>query len=466
MRGAVRLLALTAFATLATASQAATLAELWERIATTEPSLLAGLAQARATAERVNQAKAEFYPRVALTANKTRNWRRYETLGEEPVTTRDRYNSDGFQLTATQPLWKPVIEHGHKQALANKEQSYFQFETTRQDLLLRLITAWAEDLDGRDAIRAAQAVEEAAAVHAKAHEQGFGLGLFSKDQRDESQAKYQQAIADRYTAESDWFAKHGQLEQLVGPLAPTNQDYLTLDLNKLPFSAVSYVTITEQLDTLNPAIRAAQFAWLAAQAEVKKQEAEYQPVVELVASTGRNNQPDTGPTPSQAGFRSRVSSIAIQLNWPLYSGGSTTSKVRESRHMVEKARQDMEAARRNAHNQASQGWAQLRSAQAKLEAARQRVVAAKTFEQAAIEGRKNNVKSFYDEVYARQLLESGLREARRAYYDNVIGFSKLKAALGELDEDTLLEIQQKPKNPQVSDPVPRIVFPNVDARGG
>ena len=172
------------------------------------------------------------------------------------------------------------------------------------------------------------------------------------------------------------------------------------------------------------------------------------------------------PTPSQAGFRSRVSSIAIQLNWPLYSGGSTTSKVRESRHMVVKARQDMEAARRNAHNQASQGWAQLRSAKAKLEAARQRVVAARTFEQAAIEGRKNNVKSFYDEVYARQLLESGLREARRAYYDNVIGFSKLKAALGELDEDTLLEIQQKLKNPQVSDPVPRIVFPNVDARGG
>ena len=126
-----------------------------------------------------------------------------------------------------------------------------------------------------------------------------------------------------------------------------------------------YMQLTRaQLDTLNPAIRAAQFAWLAAQAEVKKQEAEYQPVVELVASTGRNNQPDTGPTPSQAGFRSRVSSIAIQLNWPLYSGGSTTSKVRESRHMVEKARQDMEAARRNAHNQASQGWAQLRSAQA------------------------------------------------------------------------------------------------------
>ena len=134
--------------------------------------------------------------------------------------------------------------------------------------------------------------------------------------------------------------------------------------------------------------------------------------------------------------------------------------------MVEKARQDMETARRNAHNQASQGWAQLRSARAKLEAARQRVVAAKTFEQAAVEGRKNNVKSFYDEVYARQLLESAYREARRAYYDNVIGFSKLKAALGELDEDTLLEIQQNLKNPQVSEPVPRIVFPNVDARGG
>ena len=104
-----RVLVLVALGTVSSFAHAASLTELWERIATTEPSLLSGLAQARATAERVNQAKAEFYPRVALTANKTRNWRRYETLGEEPTTTRDRYNSDGFQLTATQPLWKPVI---------------------------------------------------------------------------------------------------------------------------------------------------------------------------------------------------------------------------------------------------------------------------------------------------------------------------------------------------------------------
>jgi outer membrane protein len=438
-------------------SMAASLTELWERMATSEPTLLASLYQARATAERVHQTQADFYPQLNVTANTGYNNRDYQTLGTVPTQTDEHFNSKSAQLNLTQPLWKPAIVHAHHQAMVAKEQAYFQLEAARQELILKLITAWLEDLDARDAIRAVHAVEVAAAQNLKGYQVGYDLHLYAIDQRDEAQAKYQQAVADRQMAESDWFTKHGQLEQLVGALPAMQADYITLDMDKLPYSVDSYADLTRELMT-SPAVRAAQLAWQTADAEVRKQTAGHQPTVELVASAGYNSQPDTGTIPSQAGFRSQLRTISVQLNWPLYTGGEISSKVREARYQAEKAHQDMESVIRTTQNQAVQAWAQLRSAQAKIEAARQRVTASKSFQQVAINGQKSQTKTLYDELYAQQQLETGYRDARRAYYDNIIGMAKLLLATGQLSESSLADIQSRMRNPRAYTEIPRPVF--------
>lgn len=454
----VSVLLVTLIAISPVTSNAASLTELWERMATHEPTLLASLYQARATAERVQQTKADFYPQLNVTANTGLNNRDYQTLGVNPTQSDEHFSSKGAQLNLTQPLWKPAIVHAHHQATSAKEQAYFQLEASRQELIFKLISAWVEDLDARDAIRAAHAVEIAATQNLKGYQVGYGLHLYALDQRDEAQAKYQQAVADRQMAESEWFTKHGQLEQLVGALPAHQADYITLDMDKLPYSVDSYADLTRDLDIINPSIRAAQLAWQTADAEVRKQTAGYQPTVELVASAGYNSQPDTGTIPSQAGFRSQLSTISVQLNWPLYTGGEISSKVREARHQAEKAYQDMEVVRRTTHSQAVQAWAQLRSAQAKLEAARQRVTASKSFQRVALNGQKSQTKTLYDELYAQQMLETAYRDARRAYYDNIIGMAKLLLATGQLSESSLADIQGRMRNPRAYTEIPRPVF--------
>ena len=119
---------------------AQTLPDLWKRIATSEPSLLAAQAQARATAERENQTFAQFLPQVSLTANTTSNNRRYETTGAFPNLSNDRYNSNGTQINLTQPLWKKVNHVAHSQAQAASEQSRLQLLATQQDLLSKLVS--------------------------------------------------------------------------------------------------------------------------------------------------------------------------------------------------------------------------------------------------------------------------------------------------------------------------------------
>jgi outer membrane protein len=420
---------------------------------------LAAMAQARATVERKNQTFAQFLPQVNVTANTTHNHREYQTTGAFPNLSNDWYNSHGVQLNVTQPLWKKVNHVAHNQARVASEQAIQQLQATQQDLLNKLISAWAEALYARDALRAAHALEAAASQQLVSYERGFGLGVYAVNQRDEAKSKRQQAIADRYAAESEMFARHAALEQLVGRLPALDTEYLNLEMGKMPFGTLKPLAmLTDTLDDTNPTIKAAEKALQVAQEEVRKQQAQHGPTLELVAGIGRNTQAATGATPGQSGYKNRLDTVALQLNWPLYAGGAQSSRVREAIDLETKARYELDAARRNALSQASQAWAQLRSTQAKLEAAEQALIAGQSAEKLAISGQKSGTKTPSDELQAKQLVETARRDARRAYYDNIIGMAKLLTATGLIEEDTLVEIHQRLKAPSSFIRVPEMTF--------
>ncbi len=436
---------------------AQTLPELWERLATSEPALLAAKAQARAAVERTNQSFAQFLPQVNLTANTTHNHREYQTTGAFANFSNDWYNSHGVQLNVTQSLWRQVNHVAHNQALAAAEQAVHQYLATQQDLQSKLVAAWAEALYARDALQAARSLEAATNQNLTTYERGFALGVYSATERDEAKAKRQQSTSDRYAAESELFARHTVLEQLVGALPAIGSEHVNVQLQKIPFGTLApLATFTDTLEQNNPIIKAAEKGLKVAQEEVRKQQAQHGPTLDLVAGVGRNAQPSAGTTPGQAGFKSRLDTVGLQFNLPLYSGGSQTSKVREAVALESKAAYELDAAKRNALNLASQAWAQLRSAQAKLDAAEVSLTAAQSAERLAILGQKSGLKTVLDELQAKQLVEAARRDARRAYYDNVIGMAKLLTATGAMEEYTLQDIQQRLKTPTAFAEIPLI----------
>jgi outer membrane protein len=438
-----------------------TLLELWERVATTEPTLLAAMAQAQAVAERQNQTWAQFLPQVNVTANITRNNRTYQTTGDLPVLSEDRYNGQGVQLNITQPLWRQANLIAHRQAGAAAEQAVQQMLATQQDLLSKLVVAWAEDLYARDALHAALVLETAASRQLLTYERGMTLGLYGFSERDEAKAKRQQTIAERFAAESEQFARHIALEQLVGPLPALRADQVRLLTQKIPYALPPLATFTSAIEDTNPTIRATELALKVAQEEVRKLQAQHAPTLDLVASIGRTAQP-AGTTPNQSGFKNRLDNVGLQLNVPLYAGGAISSKVREALSLETKARYELDAAKRNALSQASQAWAQLRLAQAKLEVAETALTAGQSAERLAIVGQKNGTKTPLDELQAKQLIETARRDGKRAYYDNVIGMAKLLTANGLIAEHTLRDIQQRLHSPSPFAQIPGIVATLLD----
>jgi outer membrane protein len=438
-------------------ASATTLLELWERLATNEPTLLAAISQAQAVGERRNQTWAQFLPQLSATANYARNRRDYETTGTPPVLSNERYKSNGVQLNLTQALWHQANPIAHRQADAATEQAAQQMLATQQELLGKLIIAWAEDLYAQDALNTTRVLETAATRQLLTYERGLTLGVYSVSERDDAKAKRQQAVAERFAAESEQFARHTALEQLVGPLPALSTDLVRLVSQKIPYATLPALAIfTNAIEDNNPAIRAAERALKVAQEEVRKQQAQHSPTLDLVAAVGRTAQP-AGTTPNQSGFKNRLDTVGLQLNVPLYSGGAISSKVREAIALESKARYELDAAKRVALSQASQAWAQLRSAQAKLEVAELALTASLSAERLAIVGQKNGTKTPLDELQAKQQIEAARRDGKRAYYDNVIGMAKLLTATGLIEEDTLREMQHRLQNPSTFAQIPGIM---------
>lgn len=102
----------------------------------------------------------------------------------------------------------------------------------------------------------------------------------------------------------------------------------------------------EQTRENNPALLAPKAAVSAAEADVSKNRAEYSPTLDLTASYGNNYSSRSTSTPSDYETRANSRQIGVQLNTPLYAGGTTRSHVIEAIANKSKAVAQLEIARR------------------------------------------------------------------------------------------------------------------------
>jgi outer membrane protein len=105
--------------------------------------------------------------------------------------------------------------------------------------------------------------------------------------------------------------------------------------------------------------------------EVERARAGHYPTLDLVASY--NPQGSNGGVSSGIRSNSAQGLIGVQLNVPIYTGGFVNSRVREAISLQDKARQDLETAKRSAITNAQDGYSGVNSAVASVKANEQAV---------------------------------------------------------------------------------------------
>jgi outer membrane protein len=125
-------------------------------------------------------------------------------------------------------------------------------------------------------------------------------------------------------------------------------------------------------------------------------------------------------------------SIGVQMNWPLYTGGLVQNRIKETLSLEEKARDDLEAARRGVAQTTRVAYFGVQSGLAQVKALEAAESSSKLALEATQLGYKVGVRVNLDVLNSQLQLFQTQRDLSKARYDVLVGSLKLRQAAGQL----------------------------------
>ena len=182
---------------MATPTYAMDLHEAYQAALLQDATTRAARAAVQASDERINQAKAQRYPNVSLSAGYQRNnldRTQPNFLGQE-VTVNDRYPSKNTTLTLRQPLYRKSIAVTVEQTLAQRDDVEAGLQKETQNLAVRVAEAYTQILFARDQLAFIEAQKTATSTQLDAARKQFAGGSGTRTDIDDAQARLDMSLA-------------------------------------------------------------------------------------------------------------------------------------------------------------------------------------------------------------------------------------------------------------------------------
>ena len=429
---AVRVAVAVAAGLMAAGAGAADLEQVYRDALSYDAALAGARASLEAGREKLPQGRAGLLPSVNLTGNSNWNEADYRTTGRS-----QGYNSNGWQVQLTQPLfrWQNWVQY--KQGEMQVALSEAQYQLARQDLTLRAAQGYFDVLVAQDVLAAATALHEANTQQLALGKKSFEVGTVTITDVHEAQSRADLSSAQTIAAESDLAVKRHALLVLTGkePDALKGLRKGVALSRPEPADIQSWVASAE---TGSYAVQAAQIGREISDREVERNRAGHLPTVDLVASHGNNTSANAFAGFAKTDLDTTV--VGVQLALPLFQGGVVNSRVREAAALRDKARFDLDNARRTAAQNARQAYLGVSSGLAQVKAFEAAQVSSRSALDANKLGYEVGVRINIDVLNAQSQLFDTLQKLSKARYDTLLAQLKLKAAAGTLGDDDIKAI--------------------------
>ncbi|MEO6975336.1 MAG: TolC family outer membrane protein, partial [Gallionella sp.] len=422
-------------------AQAADLLETFRAAQTNDPVFAAARATQQAGKEKLSQGRSLLMPSVNLTANSTFTDLTTQYNPSKPpflVGGTSRYNSNGYGVTLVQPLFREQNWQIYSESELQATQADLQFKIAQQDLIVRVAQAYFDVLIAQDSVGLVDAQKNAISEQLQQAKRNFEVGSATITDTLEAQSRFDLTGAQEIAAQNNLEIKRSALQQLInsapGELDPLGKDF-TLEAPQ-PASMDKWVS-EAQSTSLQLAI--AQAGAEIADREVSRNRGGHLPTVDLVANYSQNN---ANGSSFGVGTDTTSKTIGVQLNMPLFQGGAVNSKWREAEANRERARQELENARRTVEQQTRQAYLGVVSGIAQVQALKQAVTSSQSVLDASKLGQEVGVRTNLDVLNAQQQLYSTRRDLYQAQYNYLLSELRLKQAVGTLGEADLGKVNQ------------------------
>ncbi len=304
-------------------------------------------------------------------------------------------------------------------------------EVAEQDLLVRVAQAYFDVLASQDALATTRANKAAITEQLASAKRNFEVGTATITDTREAQAKFDLATAQEIAAENDLLTKRIALDVLVGQtnVRPSPLRVPVLLPQTLPANPEIWVG---GADTTHPSVRKARLALDVALLESDKARAGRLPTVDAVASLGGTDARGALPEANRSVGTTKTGSVGVQLNWTLFSGGAVENRIKETTSLEDKARADLEAARRGVAQGTRVAYFGVQSGLAQVKALEAAESSSKLALEATQLGYKVGVRVNLDVLNAQTQLFTTQRDLAKARYDVLMGSLKLRQAAGQL----------------------------------
>jgi outer membrane protein len=400
-----------------------------------DPTYAAARFAQLASAEAEPQARANLLPNLSASISETANRIDYRTPVFNPVdnpNVQETFNAWGPSLNLTVPVFNAQYWESLTQAKLAVKQSEAQLAQARLDLLVRVAQAYFDVLSSEDALAALRENKKAVSEQLAQAKREFEVGTKTIVDTHEAKARYDQIDAQEQVARGDLAIKQSALRAIIGHDAGQIMP-LRDPVELVPPQPNDVETWARSAETASYPVQAARAGSEIAHYEVKRARDAYLPTVNITGNVTYQKS-DHGNIYLNGSDAQTNSTLGITLTVPVFTGGSTQSRVREAHAREDKADQDLELARRTAGQAARQAYTGVDYGLAQVQALESAEVSAKTQLESTRLGYHVGVRINLDVLNANTQLFNTQRDLKKARYDFLVNGLKLKAAAGSLSD--------------------------------
>ncbi|MYM81643.1 TolC family outer membrane protein [Duganella sp. FT50W] len=433
-RPLIAVLIASAFLTLN--AQAADLVQVYQQALANDATYASARSSLAAGQERITQGRSGLLPTIGVSGSAYRNSgdattpQAFTGIMQKSDT---ESNTNSYTVSLSQPLVNWAAWETYQQSKLAQATAEATFSQAQQDLIVRVAQAYFDVLTAQDNLTSTQAQKVATTEQLASAKRNFEVGTQTITDTHEAQAAYDLVVAQEFAAINDLENKRTALQVIIGQ-APATLAPLRTGVTIAPPSPATVDPWITSAESQNYSVVAAGLNVEIAKREIKRNRAGHLPTANFVASS--THQKQTGPAGSV------VNGNAVGVTWsiPIFNGFAISSKVRETIALEDKARNDLEATKRAASQNARQAFLGMNSGLAQVKALEAAEVSSKSSLESNKLGYQVGVRINIDVLNAQKLLYSTQKDLAKARYDTIMNGLRLKAAAGSLNEEDLQPI--------------------------
>ncbi|MFT6209102.1 MAG: outer membrane protein, partial [Colwellia sp.] len=327
------------------------LLSVYQQAQKNDPTVLRSKALFNASKEGIDQARAVLLPEISAAASYTMSKDQFIPTSDDGQSSNRTLTNKSDTLRYGLSLSMPLYNHSTWLRLDNAKKaahrSDVSYQAAKQELIVRVTTAYFDVLSAKDDLDFAKAEKAAIERQLEQTKQRYSVGLKAVTDVHEAQSQYDNAVTSEIRAENSVYTAEEAL-RVITNVYPRDLSVLNTERfstsRPIPDSANEWQQTAEakNLDLISQKI-----AVDVAKENINIARSGHYPTLSLSGSYGARDQDNEVNNATFENPALDSQSIGITLNVPIYSGGATSSAVREAQSNYVAASQDLELTYRN-----------------------------------------------------------------------------------------------------------------------